>query len=246
MINTFIPKEIAKKLRHYVYLYMHPDTNEIFYVGQGKGNRVFAHLNDSSISDKVALIKELREEGKAPRIDILIHGLQDESIAKRIEAAVIDLIGKDKLSNQSRGWRSGQYGRMDSAELIAMYAQKPVKISEPSVLIRINKLYHFGMSPMELYDVTRGRWRISSKREKAQFAFSVYDGIVKEVYEIKHWLPAGSTFSTRKDEPPSDRWEFVGNLADTAIRRKYINKSVAGYFKKGSRFPIRFLNIKQS
>jgi len=243
MVNTFIPKEITKKIGHYVYLYLHPDTNEIFYVGQGKGNRVFVHLNDNSISDKVAVIKELKEEGKTPKIDILIHGLPDEHIAKRVEAAVIDLIGKDKLSNQIRGWGSGQYGRMDSAELIAMYAQKPAKISEPSVLIRINKLYHFGMSPMELYDVTRGRWRISSKRERARLAFSVYDGIIKEVYEIKHWLPAGSTFSTRKDNPPSDRWEFVGNIAEAATRQKYINKSVASYFAKGSRYPIRFLNI---
>ncbi|MFC1983652.1 hypothetical protein ACFLVO_01370 [Chloroflexota bacterium] len=121
MVNKIFTREITKKIGHYVYLYIHPDTNEIFCVGQGKGNRTFAHLNDSSMSDKVAVLKELKEEGKTPRIDILIHGLRDERIAKRIEAAVIDLVGKDKLSNQIRGWGSGQYGRMYSDELIAMY-----------------------------------------------------------------------------------------------------------------------------
>jgi hypothetical protein len=38
------------------------------------------------------------------------------------------------------------------------------------------KLYRFGMTPMELYDVTRGRWKVGKKRYKAQYAFSVYDG----------------------------------------------------------------------
>ena len=38
MVNTFFPKETTTKIRHYVYLYIHPDTDEIFYVGQGKTN----------------------------------------------------------------------------------------------------------------------------------------------------------------------------------------------------------------
>jgi hypothetical protein len=45
--------EQTEFLKYYVYIYMDPDTKEIFYVGKGKGNRVFSHLNDGSDSDKV-------------------------------------------------------------------------------------------------------------------------------------------------------------------------------------------------
>jgi hypothetical protein len=46
------------------------------------------------------------------------------------------------------------------------------------------------MTPVELYDATRGVWRVNPSRHKAKYAFAVYEGIVKEVYEIKAWFPA--------------------------------------------------------
>jgi len=238
------PQDVIKKLDYYVYLYIHPDTGKIFYVGKGKGNRAFQHLHEQSESEKAEIIRDLKSQNKEPRIDILIHGLPDESSAHKIEASVIDLLGKENLANQVRGWRSGYYGRMPYQELISMYSRQKADIKEPSILIRINRLYRFGMSEMELYDVTRGRWIVGSKRERAKYAFSVYDGIVKEVYEIRQWLPAGSTFSTRKDKPPPDRWEFIGNLAESVVRDKYRNKSVAHYFAKGSQNPIQYVNVK--
>tara|TARA_B100000315_G_scaffold174959_1_gene163469 strand:+ start:313 stop:1041 length:729 start_codon:yes stop_codon:yes gene_type:complete len=240
------PKDVIKKLKFYIYLYIHPDTGKIFYVGKGKENRAFQHLNDDSESQKAAIIKELKLQGKEPLIDILIHGIQNEATVYKIEAAVIDLIGKDNLTNRIRGWRSGFYGRMPYQELISMYSHTPATITEPSILIRINELYHFGLSPIELYDVTRGRWKVGKKRDKAKYAFSVYDSVVKEVYEIKQWLPSGSTFSTRSDNPPPDRWEFIGKLAEKRIRDSYLNKSVGDYFPKRAQNPIMYLNIEDS
>ena len=34
-------------MKHYVYLLSDPGTNEIFYVGEGKGSRVFSHFKES-------------------------------------------------------------------------------------------------------------------------------------------------------------------------------------------------------
>jgi len=236
-------RDIIKKMGYYVYLYINPDTDKIFYVGKGKGNRAFQHLNDYSETEKTAIIQEIKSQGKEPRIEILIHGLPDESSAYKIEASVIDLLGKENLSNQVRGWRSGFYGRMPYQELIAMYSHERAKIAEPSILFRIRGFYRFGMTPIELYDVTRGHWKLGLNREKAKYAFSVYDGIIKEVYKINQWLPSGSTFSSRKDEPPEDRWEFIGNLAEQHIRDKYINKSVSNYFEKRAQNPVLYVNI---
>lgn len=119
-----------------------------------------------------------------------------------------------------------------------------VEITEPSIIFRINNFYRPDMKPIELYDATRGRWVIGTDRKKAELAFSVYKGIVKEVYKIEAWFPAGATFSTRADAPPKGRWEFVGNVAEKRTRDKYLNKSVAHYFPTGGSNPIRYINIK--
>ena len=56
-------KEFSKKtlenLGYYVYVYSDPDTKVPFYIGKGKGNRCFDHLNDAHSSKKVAKIQDL-------------------------------------------------------------------------------------------------------------------------------------------------------------------------------------------
>jgi len=44
--------EIIKEIKYYVYLLSDPISGEIFYVGKGKGNRVFAHFKDTKESKK--------------------------------------------------------------------------------------------------------------------------------------------------------------------------------------------------
>ncbi len=117
------------------------------------------------------------------------------------------------------------------------------EIQEPSIIFRISKLYSPNCSETELYDLTRGRWVLGSKREEAQLAFSVYKNTILEVYEIGRWYEGGTTPSTRKDTAPKGRWEFVGEIAQPEIREKYIGKSVVNYFNAGSRNPVRYINI---
>ena len=45
-----------------------------------------------------------------------------------------------------------------------------------------------------------------------------------------------------KQLPPKNRWEFVGVIASDGIRKKYVGKSVAGYFAKGSQNPVKYVN----
>ena len=116
-------------------------------------------------------------------------------------------------------------------------------IIEPSIIFRIKSYYHPDLSPIELYDISRGYWRIGEKKDKAKLAFTVVNNQVLEVYEIVKWFPAGTTFSTHPNEPDPKKREFVGNIAPSEIRDKYINKSVAHYFRPGARGPFRYINL---
>jgi hypothetical protein len=102
---------VIEKLGDYVYLYMDPRDSAIFYLGKGQGIRGFSHLSDAGESRKVARIREIRDAGPEPSIEILVHRLPDEMIALRIQASVIGLPGLDKLTNQVRGWRRGSQSR---------------------------------------------------------------------------------------------------------------------------------------
>ena len=238
-----IPKDVARQLGHYVYIYIDPRTGKPFYVGKGVGQRALAHLSSEVEDQKRQILQELESAGQKPRIDILAHRLPDKETALRVEAAVIDLFNLDKLANRMRGWRSIELGRWPLADLVAHYAAKPVHIDDPVLLIRINKLYRPGMSPDELYEVTRRAWRAGRRRETARFACAVFEGVVREVYEIGQWRIA----LPREGEAwEGERWEFVGEIADESIRSKYRDRRVESYFTRGSQNPIIYVNCYEA
>ena len=232
--------EVRRKLGHYVYLYIDPLSDEVFYVGKGVGDRAFSHLDDRSDSEKWKRIRSIRRAGREPSIELLAHGL-DGRTADRLEAAAIDVLDKQKLTNVVSGKGSGVYGRMTVEQVRAHYSGKEVKIKHPCILIRINRLFRYGLTPVELYDATRGIWRVGPEREKATFALAVFGGVVQEVYQITAWFRAGSTLSSREgDFKARGRWEFVGRLAPPEVRNRYRLKSVRRIFPQGAQNPIRY------
>lgn len=237
-MNQF-PKNVIENLKNYVYIYSYPITEKMFYVGKGKGNRVFDHLKDKKECEKVTYLNELLEKGLQPKIEILIHGIEDDSVL-RIESAIIDLLGIKNLTNKQVVFKSAEFGRMTVKQIISVYSKQKIPIDEPSLLIRINQHFRYSTTEMELYDFTRGYWKISSKRAKnAKYAFAIYNGIIQEVCEIKTWLKAGESMTVRgKIKTIDDRVEFIGNIASETIRAKYKYKSVEDYFKKGNANPI--------
>src|SRR4051794_9893511 len=64
-------------------------------------------------------------------------------------------------------------------------------INEPVVAININRQYPRVMNAEDLYEATRSMWRLDRKRaQRARYAFAVYEGEIKEVYEVERWIPA--------------------------------------------------------
>lgn len=166
--------------------------------------------------------------------------------AFRVEAAAIDLLGVSNLTNEVRGLGGGKYARMPLRDVVATYQKKRMQIRVPAILVRVNRLYRYGMPDNDLYDITRGSWRIAPRRAKrAKYAFAVYDGVIREAYSISDWLPAGSTYSAQEPHGHKirGRWEFVGTLADEKLRRRYRDKYVGHYFKPGAQNPIAYVNL---
>lgn len=127
-----------------------------------------------------------------------------------------------------------------------------LQIDDRVVAICINEQYKHCKNADELYTCTRGVWRLRKERaENAKYAFAVYGGVVKEVYEIDKWLPATKEFrdfwverlrSQGRIISPEEhvgRCEFVGKVAPEPIRKKYIGHLIPTRHKGN---PILYFN----
>ena len=80
-----------EQLKSYVYLLIDPATDEPFYVGKGKDDRVFNHINQEINEDTDNLkYQEIQRIGSENVKHIIVrHGLSD-SAAFAVEASLID------------------------------------------------------------------------------------------------------------------------------------------------------------
>src|SRR5882757_3180263 len=168
-INEF-PRSVIEKLGCYVYLLIDPTTNKVFYVGKGAGNRIFAHINraiDSPLeNDKLDKIRLIQSEGLQVKHSIIRHGLTEKE-AFEVEAALIDFIDIRELTNVVLGHNSDSRGLMSIADIIAKYLAPEIEITEPVILITVNRLFKRNISNDELYEITRGNWVVGERRKKA-------------------------------------------------------------------------------
>ena len=209
-----------------------------------------------SEKEKTKWIKELDDAGLSPQIDILSRELTEEQ-AFLVERSVIDALGVESLTNAVRGQGTEQ-GRESLREIIIREAAEEVDIQHPALLFRLNKSFRKNMREEEIYEITRGFWVIGAeRRQKAQYAFGVFEGIVRGVFSIYAWHKGLSTeYKFRPDKKDKKdklrweknklRWEFTSNKGNTPqapqeILDRYLHKSVRKHFKKGMQSPVVFV-----
>lgn len=233
-----LSQSTVEKLGFYVYALIDPRNNKVFYVGKGKGNRIYAHVHASETietkeAEKIATIRAIRDAGKEVKHVVIRHGLS-ESEAFAVEAAIIDYIEtvqKIDLTNIMSGHHSNEVGIRTIEDIEIQYEAPEAVFDEPVLLIRVNRLYKPGIKPKELYDATRMQWRVGPRAFKIQYACAVYLGIVREVYEIKEWQPMEVINGHQ-------RHGFTGRIAPAAVRDKYLHTSVKHLFKQGHQSSI--------
>jgi uncharacterized protein len=235
----------SEKLGFYVYALIDPEDKEIFYIGKGKGNRVFDHKAeviknpDSLGSIKKNKIKSILSQGNDVEHVIIRHGLTEKD-SFLIEATLIDFLNHfgNALSNEVSGYASSFYGIKTTDELIRQYNAPPLKaLQHKVVIININKRYASAkISGQSIYEATKQAWVISEQRlSSLEYALAEYEGIIIGVYKIKEWYRVKTDNNKR-----NNRWGFNGAEAELEIQELYKNKSIAHIKKPGAANPIRF------
>lgn len=233
---------VGEKLGFYVYALRDPRDESIFYVGKGKGDRCYAHARQAKVQGgespeqlKIITIKEIQANGKQPGIEIVRFGLRDDAEAFEVEASVIDALGLVgiRLGNKIRGQHADR-GWRPLPELVASMAAVPIDIAPEHrvMLVRINRQYRPGMSDDDLYESTR-KWWVIGKRRRPEYAFAVFNGIVRAVYDVEAWVQGENELRRRR--------AFIGRRND-ALDDAYGWKDVSNYFKRGAQSPIVFVN----
>ncbi|MDO4225719.1 MAG: hypothetical protein Q4C75_07490 [Bergeyella zoohelcum] len=264
MANKEITHEVSRELEVYVYRLIDPRTNKTFYVGKGKGNRIFSHLyeaekliskdeegEDDEVSLKIATIREIQKSGNEVLCIIHRHGM-DEKTAFEVESALIDAYGENgELTNLVKGHRGNDFGMMSIDAILKKYAAEELDIENlPHKLLLIN--INRSVGQREVYDAVRFSWKINEQKAKqADYVLAVERGLVVGVFIADEWKLARKNHfpeligsDTEFNEGTNKRKGFIGREAPNEIQSLYLNKRIPKtFYPKGSANPIRYIGI---
>lgn len=248
---------MVEKIGNYVYRLIDPRNNETFYVGKGKGNRVFEHVkcaivnfddHEDAVSAKFSKIKEIHDAGFEVDHIIHRHDLTDDAVLE-VEAALIDAY--PNLTNIQGGYGSGSKGPLSVEELNDKY-DLPIIDTPPAeklVLININKVENKYDRNIVL-NQTQVSWKVSlEKVKKADYVLSVVRGVVVGAFVAKEWLPATNANFPHLIPPGGEvigRKGFLGEPAPEDVWEKFVGargKRICIENMKHVQFPIRYWNI---
>ena len=234
------PPGVAENLKTYVYRLIDPRNGETFYVGKGKGNRVFSHirlegqLEGDELDNKVKRIREIQLAGFEVAHVIHRHGMDDKT-AFEVEAALIDAY--PGLTNVAGGAGSNDYGAMHAREVVNRYCAEPAVFRHRALLINVNR----SAGETSLYEATRYAWKVSRAKAKlADLILATRQGVIVGAFVADDWLEATAENFPGREAVPG-RLGFMGREASLEIKRLYVGKRVPDKFrKKGAANPIKY------
>ena len=237
--------EVQEQLQYYVYRLIDPRDGQTFYVGKGRGNRIFAHVNgvlkeakeywekdegEDEVDAKMQQIREIHQAGLSVIHIIQRFGLT-ENEAFEVEAALIDcypgLTNLQKGHNSERGVNNAQVLQRElSCEVFE-------DRNDISYMIIKKKKEVIDATGGSLYETVRKAWRLNLKKaSQYKIVLGVVNGIVRGVYRVDNWETSNIG---------EGRIEFTGTDEQGEIREYFINKRIPGiYRKKGMASPVLY------
>ncbi len=238
-------RETIGRLKYYVYRLIDPRNGLTFYVGKGKGNRVFDHVNgvlnfkgenslENEISAKIKQIKEIQGCGLEVIHVIQRHGM-DEKTALEVEAALIDCYaGLDNVQSgidPERGVCNAE--ELDRICALAEYDEQLVSLKYVIIKVRPDWIERRG----DLYHAVRSAWVAKlDKVKNYPYVLATVGGVVKELYKVDEWHYENDT---------QYRVEFDGVVeSDAGLRGMVVGKQIPKRFrKKGLASPLLYCDM---
>ncbi|MDR3236909.1 MAG: hypothetical protein LBT84_00220 [Spirochaetia bacterium] len=232
-INSF-GHEVQEKLGYYVYRLIDPRNGETFYVGKGKGNRVFQHVkgaidtesDEDEITAKIKTIHEIIKAG-LDVIHVIHRHAMDEKTAFEVESALIDAY--PGTTNILEGSGANDYGPMHVKEIIEKYSSQEAEFKHKCILIIVNR----SIQLFDLYEAVRKAWKINiTKARQAEYVLALDKGMIRGVFKPEEWYEANEENFKYFSEISPGRHGFVGTRAEKDIEDIYIGKRIPDSFKK--------------
>lgn len=236
--------EVIEQLQYYVYRLIDPRSGQTFYVGKGKGNRLYAHVNDAlkdydgisytdseedDVSSKIQQIRDIKNAGLEVIHVIQRYGLTEKE-AFEVEAALIDCYGG--LTNIQSGYSSDR--GVNNAEVLQRDLSCEVfedidDLKYCIIKITADSIRNRG----SVYEAVRKHWKVNLNRIKnIQYVLASHNGVIIDVFKADLWYVS-------PDVP--DRCMFDGKQASNEIRNLFINKRLPNkYMKKGMASPVLY------
>jgi len=240
------PPKVADKLAVYVYLLVDARTGRPFYVGRGRADRCFRHVEAARATRPTAgdagtdeateypvldRIREAESDGRPVRIEVLRHGLTGAE-ADLVVAAVNDALALGSPT------RLGSQRNL-AVELGASLAKRAkVKRSHQVVLLRTGP-----HGADTTYATARHGWRIGRRWvdvgsvRSPKWAVLVAGDLIDSVYRIDGWelspAPGPATGGI-------ERWSFTGER-DAVLEDRYVGRSVGAYLGGGTPSQVTYV-----
>jgi hypothetical protein len=237
---------VQEQVGWYVYLLRDPRDGQIFYVGKGRGDRVFQHAKDAlvgadEVGDKLGRIRAIHAAGTRVQAEILRHHIGSEAQAYVVEAAVIDAfraLGRD-LDNEVLGHHA-LYGWATTDVVASIYDAPPLDVVEDSIVfLKVPRLWTPTMEASELFEAARGWWRVGATVSRARYAVAVNLGVTRAVYEIEYWR---ERVGGDRDYDPQEKKPRIGWWGSLVTDRPdLLNRSIR-HLKQSAGSPVVYLN----
>jgi hypothetical protein len=219
-----------EKLMHYVYAYVDPRDNKVFYIGVGRGDRIFSHYlrRKVDVCEKSRIINEIIDADLMPKMLILRDGLKTQSEALLVESVWIDICQSQffdttsfsRLTNMVMGHHTNSHGIRTAKTIEAQYSPESNTINEEDftdggvLLVTLRQSFERGA---DLYNATRMAWRVNEKRIKnVKYVMPLYNNIIRDVFEPEIW--------ERVKSQPSKHYFEGKRSINKKIRDKYIGR----------------------